>query len=84
MHKEYKATYLYILKAVMFVAAMLMAFFLFNFALMTFSMPVWVFAIVNIVFGLFTIIFLFMLFTSKKPGFVFNEKGFKYKRKKIN
>lgn len=85
MHKEFKATYLYIIKAVMLFAAMITAFLAFNFGMMLLNviLPGWLIYVVNIVFALFTLVFLFMLITSKKPGFVFNDNGFKYKRKKV-
>lgn len=85
MHKEFKATYLYIIKAVMLFAAMITAFLAFNFGMMLLNviLPVWLIYIVNIIFALFTLVFSFMLITSKKPGFIFNDHGFKYKRKTV-
>ena len=84
MQKTYKATYLYIIKAVMLFAAMITAFLAFNFGLMFFNPPSWVFLIVNTILGLFTLLFLFMQLTSKAPVFTFSESGFKYKRKTYN
>jgi len=86
MHKEFKATSLYIIKAVMLFAAVITAFLVFNFIMMLLNafIPMWLFYVLNIVFALFTLLFLFMQLTSKKPGFVFHDDGFKYKRKNIN
>jgi hypothetical protein len=85
MHKEFNATYLYIIKVVMLFAAVITGFLVLNFIMMLINVliPVWLFYILNIVFALFTLLFLFMQLTSKKPGFVFHENGFKYKRKNI-
>jgi len=85
MHKEFKATSLYIIKAVMLFAAVITSFLVFNFIMMLLNafIPIWLFYTLNVVFVLFTLIFLFMQLTSKKPGFVFHEDGFKYKRKNI-
>jgi len=85
MHKEFKATSLYIIKAVMLFAAVITSFLVFNFIMMLLNafIPVWLFYILNVVFVLFTLLFLFMQLTAKKPGFVFHEDGFKYKRKNI-
>ncbi|MGB1268112.1 MAG: hypothetical protein ACPG45_00075 [Flavobacteriaceae bacterium] len=83
MHKEFKATYLYIIKAIMLFAAVITSFLVFNFLMMLLQafIPSWLFYIVNGVFALFLLIFLFMQLTGKKPGFEFNDDGFKYKRK---
>ena len=83
MHKEFKATYLYIIKAIMLFAAVITSFLVFNFLMMLLQafIPIWLFYIINGVFVLFLLIFLFMQLTSKKPGFEFNDDGFKYKRK---
>jgi len=85
MHKEFKATYLYIIKAVMLFAAVITAFLVFNFIMMLLNaiIPIWLFYTLNIIFSLFTLLFLFMQLTSKKPMFKFDETGFKYKRKQI-
>jgi hypothetical protein len=86
MHKkEFNATYLYIIKAVMLFAAVITGFLVFNFIMMLLNalIPVWLFYTLNIIFVLFTLVFLFLQLTSKKPGFIFNETGFKYKRKNI-
>ena len=86
MHKEFKATSLYVIKAVMLFAAVITAFLVFNFIMMLLNalIPIWLFYTLNVVFALFTLLFLFMQLTSKKPGFVFHDEGFKYKRKNIN
>jgi hypothetical protein len=83
MHKEFKATYLYIIKAIMLFAAVITSFLVFNFLMMLLQafIPIWLFYIINGVFVLFLLIFLFMQLTSKKPSFEFNDDGFKYKRK---
>ena len=83
MHKEFKATYLYIIKAVMLFAAVITAFLAFNFLMMLLQafIPVWLFYIINGIFVIFLLFFLFMQLTSKKPGFEFDDDGFKYKRK---
>jgi len=85
MHKEFKATYLYIIKAVMLFAAVITAFLVFNFLMMLLQalIPVWLFYIINGIFTIFLLVFLFMQLTAKKPGFTFDETGFKYKRKHI-
>lgn len=85
MHKEFNATYLYIIKAVMLFAAVITGFLVLNFIMMLLNalIPIWLFYILNVVFILFTLLFLFMQLTSKKPGFVFHDDGFKYKRKTI-
>lgn len=85
MQKVFKATYLYIIKAVMLFAAVITGFLVLNFIMMLINalIPIWLFYILNIVFALFTLVFLFMQLTSKKPEFVFNDNGFKYKRKNI-
>ncbi len=85
MYKTYTATHLYTLKSVMLVFAMIAAFLVFNFGMMMVPIiPVWVVYVVNIVLALFAILFMFLLLTSKKPGFTFYEDGFKYKRKKVS
>ena len=70
MHKEFKATYLYIIKAIMLFAAVITSFLVFNFLMMLLQafIPIWLFYIINGVFVLFLLIFLFMQLTSKKPG----------------
>lgn len=85
MLKEFKATYLYIIKAVMLFAAVITAFLAFNFLMMLAQafIPIWLFYIINGVFIIFALIFLFMQLTGKKPGFEFDKNGFKYKRKYI-
>ncbi len=85
MHKEYKATYSYILKSIMLFAAVITGFLILNFIIMllNFIIPIWLMYVLNVVFALFILLFLFMQLTSKKPGFIFNENGFKYKRKEI-
>ena len=85
MHKEFKATYLYIIKAVMLFAAVITSFLVFNFIMMLLNaiIPIWMFYTLNVIFALFTLLFLFMQLTAKKPGFIFHEDGFKYKRKNI-
>jgi hypothetical protein len=83
MYKEFKATYLYIIKAIMLFAAVITSFLAFNFLMMLLQafIPIWLFYIINGIFVVFLLIFLFMQLTGKKPGFVFNDDGFKYKRK---
>jgi hypothetical protein len=83
MHKEFKATYLYIIKAVMLFAAVITALLIFNFLMMLLQafIPIWLFYIMNGIFVLFLLVFLFMQLTGKKPGFEFDNEGFKYKRK---
>lgn len=85
MHKTYKATYLYAIKASAMFAAMVTAFLAFNFGMMMLNamIPFWIFLVVNIILSLFTIIFLFMQLTAKSPMFIFNETGFTYKRKTV-
>ena len=85
MHKEFKATYLYIIKAIMVFAAVITSFLVFNFIMMILNalIPTWLFYTLNVVFILFTLLFLFLQLTSKKPGFIFHDDGFKYKRKNI-
>lgn len=85
MHKEFKATYLYLLKAVMLFAAVIAALLAFNFLMMLMQafIPIWLFYIINGIFVIFTLVFLFMQLTGKKPGFEFNDSGFKYKRRHI-
>jgi len=85
MHKEFKATYLYIIKTVMLFAAVITSFLVFNFIMMLLNalIPIWLFYTLNVIFVLVTLLFLFMQLTSKKPGFVFYDEGFKYKRKHI-
>jgi hypothetical protein len=85
MQKVFKATYLYIIKAVMLFAAVITGFLILNFIIMllNFIIPIWLIYVLNVVFALFILLFLFMQLTSKKPGFIFNENGFKYKRKEI-
>lgn len=86
MHKEFKATYLYIIKAVMLFAAVITAFLAFNFLMMLLQafIPTWLFYIINGIFVVFLLLFLFMQLTGKKPGFEFHDTGFKYKRKQFN
>lgn len=86
MHKQYNATYLYLIKATMLFAAVIAAFLAFNFLLMMLQaiIPTWLFYIINGIFVIFLLLFLFMQLTGKKPGFSFNETGFTYKRKHIN
>ncbi|PHS06499.1 MAG: hypothetical protein COA88_10550 [Kordia sp.] len=85
MHKEFKATYLYIIKAIMVFAAVITSFLVFNFIMMILNalIPTWLFYTLNVIFALFTLLFLFLQLTSKKPGFIFHDDGFKYKRKNI-
>ncbi len=85
MPKTYTATYLYIIKMVMYSAAVIAYFFVANLALMLGNgiLPDWFPWITNIIFILFGLFFLFMQLTAKKPTFVFNSEGFKYKRKNI-
>ena len=84
-HNTYTATHLYILKSVMLILGMVAAFIMFNFGMMMIPIiPKWIIYLVNIILGLFTLVFLFMLLTSKKPGFIFQEDGFKYKRKNVS
>jgi len=66
-------------------AAVIAAFLIANFAMMFLNkiVPDWFPWIVNIIFILFGLLFLFMQLTAKKPTFIFNEEGFKYKRKTI-
>jgi len=66
-------------------AAVIAAFLIANFAMMFLNkiVPDWFPWIVNIIFILFGLLFLFMQLTAKKPTFIFNEDGFKYKRKTI-
>jgi hypothetical protein len=85
MHKEFKATYLYLIKVIMLFAAVITAFLVFNFLMMLAQafIPTWLFYIINGIFIIFTLLFLFMQLTGKKPGFQFDDNGFKYKRKYI-
>ena len=85
MHKEYKTTYLYIIKAIMMFAAVITSFLVFNLIIMILNalIPTWLFYTLNVIFILFTLLFLFMQLTAKKPGFTFDDNGFKYKRKNI-
>jgi len=84
MQKTYKATYLYIIKAVMLFMAMITAFLAFNFGLMLLNLSPWVFYAVNIVLSLFVLLFLFMQLTAKAPMLTFDNDGFKYKRKNFS
>ena len=69
----------------MLFAAVITALLVFNFLLMFLQalIPVWLFYVINGIFIIFTLIFLFMQLTGKKPGFEFDDSGFKYKRKHI-
>ena len=85
MRKTYTATYLYIIKMVMLSATVIAAFLIANFAMMFLNkiVPDWFPWVVNIIFILIGLLFLFMQLTAKKPTFMFDEEGFKYKRKTI-
>lgn len=69
----------------MLFAAAITAFLVFNFLMMLLQalIPTWLFYIINGIFIVFLLIFLFMQLTSKKPGFEFHDNGFKYKRKQF-
>jgi len=69
----------------MLFAAVITAFLVFNFIMMLLNViiPTWLFYTLNVIFAIFTLLFLFMQLTAKKPGFTFHDDGFKYKRKNI-
>lgn len=69
----------------MLFAAVITAFLVFNFLMMLLQafIPIWLFYIVNGIFIVFLLIFLFMQLTGKKPDFEFHDDGFKYKRKQF-
>lgn len=83
MPKKFTATYLYILKSVLLFALVITAVIMFNFLMMLLNalIPIWLFYILNGIFVLFTLVFLFMQLTNKKPVFIFDDLGFTYKRK---
>lgn len=85
MHKNYTATYLYIIKVVMLSAAVIAAFLVFNFFFMVANgiLPNWFPWIANMIFIVFGVVFLFLQLTAKKPSFTFTDDSFKYKRKNI-
>ncbi len=66
-------------------ATVVAAFLIANFAMMFLNpiAPNWFPWVVNIIFILFGLVFLFMQLTAKKPTFIFDKDGFKYKRKVI-
>ncbi len=66
-------------------ATVIAAFLIANFAMMFLNkiVPDWFPWIVNIIFAIFGLLFLFMQLTAKKPTFIFNKEGFVYKRKTI-